>query len=218
MLKNYLSNEQMLLNYGSLFTNLTKSTELASEVASYGYDSQKISEGKALLDLANKEYLKNKDATSEEAKSYVSYQQNLKELKTIYASDKKKARVIFKNQPDILKKLGLIGSTPRNIANLLANIRDLYINLQNDSHLREELTRIKFTEENISTQLQKITEVEQCFAIYQKERGESLQATKLKDKAFSNLDKWVKEFYQFMKVALEKKPDLLGIIIKSIRN
>lgn len=41
MRKNYLSNEQILQDFGALFLNLTKETELATEMASYGYDKEK---------------------------------------------------------------------------------------------------------------------------------------------------------------------------------
>ena len=35
------------------------------------------------------------------------------------------------------------------------------------------------------------------------------QATKDKDKAFAELEKWVREFYAIAKIALEDKPQLL---------
>lgn len=42
----YLSNEQMLQNYGAMFENLAKEMELKTELAEYGYDEAKISEEK----------------------------------------------------------------------------------------------------------------------------------------------------------------------------
>lgn len=51
-----------------------------------------------------------------------------------------------------------------------------------------------------------------------KEKGESQDATKLKDTAFGELDDWMREFYAVAKIALEDNPQLLESLEKFVRN
>ena len=60
--------------------------------------------------------------------------------------------------------------------------------------------------------------MEQAYADYQKEKGESQQATKDKNNAFDALDKWVVRFFKVAKIALEDKPQLLESLGKTIRS
>ena len=62
-----------------------------------------------------------------------------------------------------------------------------------------------------------IPEVEAARAAYLKEKGESQDATTIKDTAFAKLDDWMSEFYAVARIALEDNPQLLealGLIVK----
>lgn len=217
MKKNYLSNEEILQDFGALLLNLSKEGELSSEIAEYGYDEQKIAKGKALYDKANELYLKNKKETSDETIASANYRKKLEELVEIYSQHRKRAKIVFKEEIEILKKLSLSGSLSRNRANLLKEIEILYINLDADENLLNTLSVMKITSENVKNQLKNIKEVRELHANYLQEKGESQQATKDKDKAFLELEKWVKEFYAVAKIALEDKPQLLESLGKLVR-
>jgi hypothetical protein len=66
--------------------------------------------------------------------------------------------------------------------------------------------------------MQLITNVEIARSAYLREKGESQDATQLKDKAFANLDDWMSEFYAVAKIALEDSPQLLESLGKLVRN
>lgn len=51
-----------------------------------------------------------------------------------------------------------------------------------------------------------------------REKGESQDATKLKDTAFIELDDWMSEFYVVAKIALEDNPQLLESLGKFVRS
>lgn len=218
MSKNYLSNEQMLQVYGALFQNLGKENELTTELAEYGYTTSKIAAGKALFDKAQQEYDKNKKETAEETSSYALFKQKFDEVTKLYTSDRKKAKIIFKEEEDQLKNLALKGTASKSIANLMADMKLLYQNLDTDEALFNAVKILKITSEGIKQQLTKITEAEQLYADYLQEKGESQQATKDKDKAFSDLEKWVRELYSIAKIALEDKPQLLESLGKMVRS
>ena len=54
--------------------------------------------------------------------------------------------------------------------------------------------------------------------MYLKEKGESQDATKIKDEVFAKLDDWMSEFYAVAKIALEDNPQLLESLGKLVRS
>lgn len=214
----YYSNQQILQDYGILFENISEQPELASELAEYGYDSDEIAKGKALYDKAVADYQKNIKETQEETSSHAAFNQKMEELLAVYTTDRKKVRIIYKDHPDTLKNLRLKGRTTRVLANLLDDIRILYSTLKENTELLAPVKRLKIDEAHLNKQLEKLQGVEKAYALYIKEKGESQQATKNKNKAINEVEKWVRELYAISKIALEDKPQLLESIRKAIKN
>ena len=96
--------------------------------------------------------------------------------------------------------------------------RAFYQLLDTTEKLLTPLKQLKITEQEIKKQLQLLTEVEQAYTDYQKEKGESQQATKDKNDAFDALDKWVTRFFKVAKIALEDRPQLLESLGKIMKN
>ena len=96
--------------------------------------------------------------------------------------------------------------------------RAFYQLLDTTEKLLTPLKQLKITEQEIKKQLQLLTEVEQAYSDYQKEKGESQQATKDKNDAFDALDKWVTRFFKVAKIALEDRPQLLESLGKIMKN
>lgn len=63
-----------------------------------------------------------------------------------------------------------------------------------------------------------ISELETARAVYLKEKGESQDATKIKDAAFAKTDDWMSEFYAVAKIGLEDNPQLLEALGKTVRS
>ncbi len=218
MAKNkYLSNEKMLQDYGVLFHNVSKDTELVSVLSEIGYNSNKISEGKELFDKAEQSFLKNKKVTAEEITSFSFYKKKLEEIDSAYRIDRKKAKEIFKNEPSVLKNLSLTGTIEVAFAKLIQQTKDFYVNLDNDTNLQEALKILKITPEHIKLQIENIKIVEKAYADYIQKKGESQQATSDKNKDFSVLDKWVKDLYRLAKLALDDRPQLLESLAKVVK-
>lgn len=217
MINGYLSNQEMIQNYGILFENVKTQPELASELAEFGYDQTEIAKGKTLYDKALEEYNKNVKETQEETSAYALFAQKMSELTEKYHSDRKRMKIAFKEHTDILKNLRLQGSPARAIASILDDVRVTYSTLLAQKSLQTPLLRFKITEESLQAQLDKAAEVERAYQTYTKEKGESQQATKDKDKAFAEVEKWVREFYRIAKIALEDKPQLLESIAITVK-
>lgn len=218
MSKKYFTNQELIQNYGILFENLKTNAELATELAEYGYTTEEIAQGKALYDKANEKYLANIKEGQEEVTAYKVFSEKLDEAVQGYSTDRKKVRIIYKDQPDVLTNLRLKGRVSKSIASVVDDMKIFYTTLKNDTALAEPLKRLKIEVQHLSEQLQKVSEVEKAYAQYNNEKGENQQATKDKDKAFADLEKWVSEFYSIARIALEDKPQLLESLKKFVRS
>ena len=214
----YLSNEKMLQNYGVIFDNLGKDLELKAELAEYGYDEAKIGEGKKLYDEARKTFDANTKETREETTASLNFQEKYQNFQKIYITHRKKAKIVFDDNAEAFLQLKLKNTPARVIAKFLEETRAFYRLLNTTETLMTLLKQLKVTEQDIEKQLQLLTNVEQAYADYQKEKGESQQATKDKNNAFDALDKWVVRFFKVVKIVLEDKPQLLESLGKTIRS
>ncbi|GIM53044.1 hypothetical protein CAPN004_20740 [Capnocytophaga cynodegmi] len=205
-------------NYGAIFENISKNELLKNELAEYGYDDQEIAKGKALYDNAAQKLDLNKTESAEEKMAYDAFSKKFEELKKTYTTDRKKAKIIFKDEDTVLTVLVIKGVMSIRINGLLEDIDTFYKQLQVKEELRTPLKRLKITDEHIAEQLKALTEVRQAYLQYTNEKGESQQATKNKDAAFAELEKWVREFYSIAKIALEDQPQLLESLGKFMRN
>lgn len=218
MAKKYLSNFEMLQSYSVIFENFKKNEDLAKELAEYGYGIEKMSNGKALLDKANELYSINIQKKQEETTSSVNYQKIYTEVTQMYSSHRKRAKIIFKNDENILRNLRINGASVRIKSEYTEDIKVFYGTLSHSEELKNKLKQVKVFPEEIEEQLIKINQVKTAYEDYLKYKGESQQSTKDKNKAFDSLDKWVKDFYQIAKLTFEDRPQLLEIFGKFVRS
>lgn len=214
----YITEQKFIQNVGILFENLNNQEDLKAELAEYGYDDTEVAKGKALYDKALEEYQKNIREGQEETTSYKIFTDKINAVSEIYRTDRKKARVVFKDANDTLVNLRLKGKASQSIANMIDDMKVFYTTIQQNEDLFNAIKRLKITTEHIAKQVQGIADTEKAYADYTKEKGENQQATKNKNQAFANLDKWVREFYAVAKIALEDQPQLLESIAKFVRS
>lgn len=214
----YLSNEQMLQNFGAMFENLSKEGDLKTELAEYGYDDAKIAEGKALYDEARKTFDANIKETREETSASLAFQEKYQNVQKKYSTHRKKARIVFEDNEEALRQLKLKGSAARAIAAAMEEMRAFYQLLDTTPNLLTPLKQLKINEQDVKNQLQELPEVEKAYATYLQEKGESQQATRDKNKAFETLDKWVSKFHKVAKIALEDRPQLLEALGRFVRS
>lgn len=209
---------QILQRYGVLFENVKKDTVLAAELAEYGYDAATIAQGEALYNNFVEKYDANKRETAQETTAYAVFSNAFETTAAIYKTDRKKAKIVFKNQPDVLRNLQLNKPLLERNALVIDTMRLFYDMLHNNTELLTALQRLKITTDHVNQQLANVANVQTVYASYVQEKGESQQATQDKNKAFDDVSKWVSEFYSVAKIALEDQPQLLESIAKWVRS
>ena len=187
-------------------------------MAEFGYDETLLTEGKTLLTKTRQAFDFNKkedDETSEAYKNFTELKENLAKTYTLH---RKKGKVIFRKEPTTLNKLALTGSLPTAYIKWLETVKKFYTVASSDTDVQSKLVRLKITTEELNGTIELISNLELARAEYLREKGESQDATKLKDKAFEEIDDWMSEFYAVAKIALEDKPQLLESLGKFVRS
>lgn len=216
--KRTVSEAETLEQYRVALDNAVNQPEIASTMAEFGYDEAIINEGKILLTKTREAFDFNKKEDDETTESYSNFATSKEILTKSYTLHRKKAKVIFKNEPTTLSKLALTGSLPTAYINWLETVKKFYAVASTDTTIQSKLLRLKVTPEEITNAFGFISNLEETRAIYLREKGESQDATKIKDKAFAAIDTWMSEFYAVARIALEDSPQLLESIGKFVRS
>lgn len=216
--KRTLSEAETLEQYRVALENTENQTEIATIMADFGYDETLLTEGKILLTKTREAFDSNQKEDDETTESYSNFV-NLKEnLAKTYSLHRKKGKVIFRKEPTTLSELSLTGSLPSAYIKWLETVKKFYTVASTDATIQAKLSRLKITPEEITETIQQITNLEEARATYLREKGESQDATKSKDKAFAEIDDRMSEFYAVAKIALEDNPQLLESIGKFVRS
>ncbi|MDR7732111.1 hypothetical protein PG316_08455 [Riemerella anatipestifer] len=213
-----ISELQYLENYRVLFANLDEVQDLKTELADYGYDDAKIAEGKALFDHTQQLYNQNQQETAEEKEAYARFSDAFDVLKKTYSKHRKIAKVALMKKPELWKTLALDGSLSAAYLKAMQEIKTFYEQAQSHSEAQPLLEKFKINKAAVDAQIAQIQQVETLRAAYEKEKGESQDATQQKNKAFATLSDWVREFYAVAQIALDDRPQLLENIGKFVRS
>lgn len=212
------SQAQLLEQYRVALENATNQPEIAAALAELGYNSTKIDEGKALLATTREFFQQNQKEDDETTVAYANFSNKKTELEKIYASHRKKAKVIFRKDLITSEKLAITGTLAKAYIKWLETIKKFYTLTAADTTIQTQLAKLKITTQDITDANDKISQLENARAEYLKEEGESQDATKAKDNAFATMDDWMSEFYAVAKIALEDKPQLLEALGKTIKS
>ena len=217
-LKKNQTEAEALEQYRVSFENVEKQPEIATIMAEFGYDETLLTEGKTLLTKTRQAFDFNKKEDDETTEAYKNFTELKENLAKTYTLHRKKGKVIFRKEPTTLSKLALTGSLPTAYIKWLETVKKFYTVAAADSDVQSKLVRLKITTEEINGTIQLITNLELSRAEYLREKGESQDSTKSKDKAFGEIDDWMSEFYAVAKIALEDNPQLLESLGKFVRS
>lgn len=216
--KRTLTEAETLEQYRVSLDNVENQSEIAAIMAEFGYESETIAEGKALLAETRQAFDTNQTEDDETSAAYKSYSTLKDNLAETYSLHRKKAKVIFRNDSLTMDKLAVSGSLPKAYIKWLETTKKFYAVAIADATIQAKLARLKITIEDLTAGGTLITDLEAARGEYLREKGESQDATKAKDASFAKIDDWMSEFYAVAKIALEDNPQLLESLGKLVRS
>lgn len=216
--KRKTSEAQILEKYRIALTNVLNQTEIANQMAQFGYDTTKIELGNQLWQQANNAYNTNISEDDETLEAYATFSNQKKQLAKTYNLHRKKAKIIFRKKPVILEKLAVTGTKPQAYINWLETLKKFYSTANTSVEIQEQLQTLNISQEEITNTITQINNLESARANYLKEKGESQDATKAKDQAFAKIEDWMRDFYAVASIALEDQPQLIEALSKQIKS
>ena len=213
-----LTEAAALEQYRVSLENVENQPHIAAIMAEFGFDSTVITQGKEVLATAHTAYTVNQTEDDETTEAYQNFSDLKEQVATAYVLHRKKAKVIFRKDAVTLIKLEIMGYAPRSYVSWLEKVKKFYAVALGDTVIETELTRLKVTSTDLQEAITNIAALQDARAEYLKEKGESQNATKIKDAAFSNLEDWMYEFYAVAKIALDDSPQLLEVLGKLVRS
>ncbi len=203
--------------YRVALNNVELQSDIASAMEELGYNTEKIGEGKLLLEATRSVYNLNITEDDETSEASENFKAKQKELLKVYRLHRKKAKVVFRNDVVMAEKLQLLGEVPRSYVGLLEATKKFYGEVTTSVELQNKLARLAMSADSLSQSYQLVDELEQARLTYLREVGESQETTRAKDKAMANMSDWMSEFYAVARIALEDKPQLLEVLGKLVK-
>ncbi len=212
-----ISDKEALELYRMALTNSKNQADLALILAGFGYGPEIIDQGWAIYETAQQSYdtnIKEDDETSEASSIF-----KLKkaELAETYSEHRGIAKIVFKTQIEVLKRLLLNIRVPRLYIEWFEAIKKFYTEIQSDEQLIEKLSRFNITAEVVANSISLIEAVEAAKFEYYREEGESQEATAQKNTDIETIRDWMNEFFAIARIALKDKPQLLetlGLLVR----
>lgn len=199
-------------------TNAEKHKKIKSALAEYDYDEVKIAEGWQFHKRGKAARKLVKDEKKESKNSSLSYRKAYDALQPLFKRHRDLSLIYFKKKPELLVRLGVQGDYPSAYTDFFEKAESFYTNIQDHADIQTEVLKIKITPEIVSDCLAKHKILLAERANYDKEIGESQDATVVKNEALLELKNWMDDFDRNAKVALYDTPqmlEVLGIFVRS---
>jgi len=210
--------DERLLTAQVRVDNTLNDPEILSRVSEFGYNADRMTEGKALQVKAAQLHQKQMTEYGEQYQASSAVKAKWEEAEKPYMVYLETARVPFKREPAIMVKLGLAGDRKTSFSGWLTQARQFYTNALNDSEVLAKLGQFGITEAKLQAGQQLLDELEAANTDQEKEKGEAQQATADRDVALDEMDDWVSDYTAIARIALADKPQLLeklGIVVRS---
>ncbi len=198
--------------------NVVSNTQIASLMSEVGIGGEQIDVGKNIVQSASDAYHYNEKENRETLIAHKKFDAKLTDLKTLYRAHRKKSKVIFKEDYELMMKLDLVHAIPKDYLSLMNSIELFYNELNTNETAKNQLLGFKVSQDDISTATALHAEVKTLRKVYLDLRGKSQSATKSKDQAMKKLDKWMRDFFAIAKIAFEDSPQLLESLGKKVKS
>ncbi|WP_282039506.1 hypothetical protein [Saccharicrinis aurantiacus] len=192
--------------------NTNNNPAIAAAMAKFGYTDVVMDEGRALYTKTRNTYDANTIEEEETTEAYNKFTNDFKALNDRYNQHRSLAKIVFKNDGVNFVKLALQGMKSKAYVYKMETIRTFYRVALSDTNIQTKLARFMITPESLQESLSLLELTETNRAEYLNEKGESQEATRLKDIALQELDHWMSDFYQVARIALADQPQLLEVL------
>ncbi len=216
--KNTKSESSQLNAARLIISNSLKAPSVSESLTKFGYDPEKLNQGKILLNEVESLIARQKREYGDQYNATDAMYKNYEEGRSLYMQHVKLARLALKKDPALGKSLQLQGERKKTISDWLTQARIFYENALNQDEVIEALNRFGIDKFALERGRELVDKVAKAMAEQRKEMGDAQSSTSAKYQAMNALNEWVSELKAVARIALQDDPqqlEALGIIIPS---
>jgi hypothetical protein len=208
---------RLLFAYNAI-TNAMGNSVISQALARCGYDEERLQQG---MDLYNKVQELNAAKEDEYGDQYAATDALVTsrvEANKMYTKHLTFARIAFKNEPQIENSLMLKGARADSYSGWLQQANVFYTNALKKEKIITGFALMGITRKELEKGQAMVKEVEQNFSTKHQETTEAQDATRMRDRAFDELNEWVSDLITVSRIALDDKPEymeMLGVVVKN---
>lgn len=218
MIPSKKSIEKLFLSAHLTIENALNDDELLLPLNKYGYNGEKLQEGRALYESAQKLHLRQRAAYGEQFTATDALKALWKQAKEAYMPLVKLARIALRDDAGAYTQLELNGRRKRILHAWLAQAGVFYGNALSVKEITDKLGQLGVTRPILIEGQNLVSEVKKADAAQKNSVGIARQATIERDNAINKLDRWIRDFKVVARIALQSGPqnlEKLGIVVKS---
>ncbi len=201
-----------------MIENALSDNTVKTALANYGYDEAKLQAGKTLYDEAFELDLAQKKESGEKVAVTTEFNNLWAEADQQYMKTLKVARIILKSLYKADQSAMLYGVRKQSFNGWQEQAVSFYANILNDPQLLEAMAGYGYPEDKLQSEYDMVKQVIAKELQQKQEKGESEQATRIRDQKLDQLAVFISEMRGIAKVALADTPDYLeklGILARS---
>lgn len=213
-----LNLDERMASYVTLIKNAQNVEKIGTEIAFYGYPSEKMQELETLYsEVESLDHIKSKEYGDQFQATQI-FETKFVEAKKMYMRHVKIARIVFEDQVAAYTTLELIGDRKDSYNGWFAQARTFYNNLLKQPKFISKMASLNCKKQEIMGAINVVADVEKAKLQQDVERGEAQEATVLRDNKIDVLDREMSRLTKVYQIAFEENPHVLeevGILVKT---
>lgn len=203
--------ETFIFYANTVIENSINNKDFKNSISVYGYNEEKIKEGKILLiNLLNLQKIQI-EKHKQQYKTTAIYKEKWENAKKNYMKIVKITRIALETKKNF-RKLNLEEKRERVFSKWYNQAVIFYNTILTDNLILEKLNNYNINKTILLNSLNKIEEVKKINSLLKDKKEEAKESTTERDKSIETLQKWLRNFTNIAKIALQDKPELLKIV------
>ncbi len=201
-------------------SNALADTQIQDCLAGFGYISDKLNEGKTLLDTATAAVRAQEIAAGQQRTNTEQLKTAEQDAREAYQALAQVARAVFAKDKAKLTTLQLDSPMARSTAKFLQAAYALFDNATSVADIKSALGGYGYPPAKLTSERNKIVAYDSANQAQEAAKGAAQQATQVQEAAMQALDAWMAQFVKIAKVALRAQKQLLeklGILARTTR-
>lgn len=188
--------------------NTQSDATIQAAVAQFGYSTERLNEGKQILDRARAAINAQIGAAGSQRDATAQLEAARKDAEAAYQALAKVARAVLIKEKAKLVSLGLTGKMPQTIAGFLTAAYAMFNNAQSPE-LQAALVGYGYDSAKLQSERALITAFDEANRRQEAAKGTAQQSTRDQDAALKALDQWYQQYIKIARVALRNQKELL---------